>query len=326
MNRALRFLESGLGENMNQQLLIIDDSPQIHPLIRTILAEEPVDIQSATDPNYGLTLAASMHPDLILLDVEMPGMTGFEACRKLKENPETADVPVIFLTSVSEVKKKVEGFSVGAVDYVTKPFNPTELKARVNASLRTENHIRSLEEKALIDPLTGLGNRAMFMHRFEAEVASRIRFNNDLSVILMDIDHFKDINDTYGHLIGDRVLQRVGKIIADLCRTEDVACRFGGEEFVIIAPHTTAEDAEILAERIREIIANTRFTPEGFKSSPMLEECIRLSASFGVAEAGDLYDRSMLKRADEAMYRSKQEGRNRVTIAGPWVQDQEAAA
>jgi diguanylate cyclase (GGDEF)-like protein len=311
---------------MNQQILVIDDSDKIHPLVKAILAGEPVDIQSATDPQYGLLLAQSIRPDLILMDVDMPGMNGFEACRQLKSNPATADVPVIFLTSLSDVKEKVHGFSLGAVDYVTKPFNRAELMARVRASLRTNQVIRTLEEKALIDPLTGLGNRAMFVQRFEAEVALRVRFKTPLSCILMDVDHFKQINDTWGHPVGDQVLKMIGKVIAELCRTEDVACRFGGEEFVIIAPHTNATDAEIFAERIRKILADTRFKPEGMAMNPLLGDYIKVTASFGVAEATDLYDRSMLQRADDAMYQAKQEGRNRVVVAGPLPAGQEAAA
>ena len=306
---------------MKQQILVIDDSEKIHPLVKAILSEEPVDVQSATDPKYGLVLAASMHPDLILMDVDMPGMDGFEACRQLKADPATADVPVMFLTSVSDVRKKVHGFGLGAIDYVTKPFNHAELIARVRASLRTHQVIRSLEEKALIDPLTGLGNRAMFIQRFEAEVCLRVRFHTPLSCILMDVDHFKQINDTWGHPVGDQVLQMIGKVISDLCRTEDVACRFGGEEFVIIAPHTHALDAEIFAERIRTILADTKFKPQGIPSSPLLGESISVTASFGVAEATDLYDRTLLERADDAMYRAKQEGRNRVAVAGASVEE-----
>src|ERR1700722_17825365 len=124
---------------MQQQLLVIDDSDKVHTLVKTILTEEPVEVHSATDPKYGLVLAASLRPDLILLDVDMPGMNGFEACRQLKLNPATAGIPVIFLTSLSAVNQKVQGFNLGAVDYVTKPFNRAELLARVRASLRTQN-------------------------------------------------------------------------------------------------------------------------------------------------------------------------------------------
>lgn len=310
---------------MNQQILVIDDSEKVHPLVRVILAKEKADIHSATEPKYGLVLAASLRPDLILLDVDMPGMNGFEACRQLKLNPSTANIPVIFLTSLSAVNQKVQGFSLGAVDYVTKPFNREELLARVRASLRTQLSMRSLADKAMIDPLTGLGNRAMFTSRLEAEVCLRVRYNTPLSCILADIDHFKQINDTYGHQIGDRILQMVAKVIADLCRTEDVACRCGGEEFVVIAPHTTAADSAVFADRIRETIASTHFKPEGFKINALLGESIRATASFGVAEALDPHDRSMLQRADEAMYRSKKQGRNRVSVAEP-AQNQHCVA
>ena len=190
-----------------------------------MLASEKVDIHSATDPEYGLVLAASIKPDLILLDVDMPGMTGFEACHRLKANPETAECPVIFLTGQNTTKEKVQGFGVGAVDYITKPFSPTELLARVRASLKTHAAIRSLEARVLTDPLTGLWNRAMFNQRMNAEIASSARIQSPLSVIMIDIDHFKKINDLYGHPAGDQVLRDVATIIKLYCRVEDVACR-----------------------------------------------------------------------------------------------------
>ena len=130
----------------------------------------------------------------------------------------------------------------------------------------------------------------------------------------MDVDHFKQINDTYGHPVGDQVLAQIGKIINELCRTEDVACRFGGEEFVIIVPHTVGADAYIFAERLRELLASTRIKPQGVLSPLLADDCIRVTASFGVAEAVALYDRTMLQRADDAMYRAKEQGRNRVAM------------
>src|SRR5271154_5347795 len=133
---------------MNQQILLIDDDKKIHALVRALLADEPVEIQSALDPEYGLTLAASLRPDLILLDVEMPGIDGYEVCRRLKVDPDLFNIPVIFLTALSTVEEKIRGLELGAIDYVTKPFNPSELLARVRASLRTRHVIRILEEKA----------------------------------------------------------------------------------------------------------------------------------------------------------------------------------
>jgi diguanylate cyclase (GGDEF)-like protein len=166
----------------------------------------------------------------------------------------------------------------------------------------------------------------MFSQRIEAETSLRVRFRNPLSIILMDVDHFKQINDTYGHPVGDQVLQKIGSIIADLCRTEDVPCRFGGEEFVIITPHTAGTDAVILSDRIRETLERTRIKPERVPKSPLHGQGIVVTASFGVAEAGAPDDRSMLQRADDAMYRSKQEGRNRVSLAPPALEMQAANA
>jgi len=299
---------------MNEQVLLIDDSRDIHPLVKAILSEEPVDVSSATDAKYGLTLAASVRPDLILLDVDMPGMDGFEVCKQIKSNPATAACPIIFLTAHSQSNEKVHGFALGAVDYVTKPFNPSELVARVRSSLRTRHAIRSLEEQALTDPLSGLGNRAMFERRLEAEIAVRIRFHGPLSIIMLDVDHFKKINDIQGHLVGDKVLQRIGKIIAELCRVEDVPCRFGGDEFAIIATRTGAGDAERLAERIRTMIADLRMEGDDIPANSLLRDDIHVTASFGIADAkDDPYDRSMLERADLALYNAKQGGRNRVS-------------
>jgi diguanylate cyclase (GGDEF)-like protein len=292
---------------MQRQILVIDDSKPIHTLIKALLVDDPVDIHSATDAAYGLVLAASVHPDLILLDVDMPGTNGFDACRQLKANPETANIPVIFLTALSSVEEKVRGLELGAVDYITKPFNAAELHVRVRGSLRTSHLIHLLEAKAMIDSLTGLGNRAMFDQRLAAEIALRIRFKSPLTCILIDVDNFKTINDNYGHPFGDHVLQKIAGVISEIGRTEDVACRYGGEEFVIITPHTNATDAAMLAERMRAAIAAIQFVQQG--------NSFTITSSFGVAEAGDTYDRTMLKRADDAMYCSKQNGRNRVSVA-----------
>ena len=292
---------------MQRQILVIDDSKPIHALIKALLVDDPVDIHSATDAAYGMVLAASVHPDLILLDVDMPATDGFDACRQLKANPETADIPVIFLTALSSVEEKVRGLELGAVDYITKPFNAAELHVRVRGSLRTSHLIHLLEAKAMIDSLTGLGNRAMFDQRLAAEIALRIRFNNPLACILIDVDNFKTINDNYGHPFGDHALQKIAGVISEICRAEDVACRYGGEEFAIITPHTNAVDAAMLADRMRIAIAAIPFVQHG--------SSFTITSSCGVAEAGATYDRTMLKRADDAMYHSKQKGRNRVSVA-----------
>jgi diguanylate cyclase (GGDEF)-like protein len=292
---------------MQQQILLIDDSKPMHPLVTSLLGNEPVTIHSAFDAQYGLTLAASLRPDLILLDVEMPGVDGFETCRRLKADPATATLPVIFMTSRAATEEMVHGLNLGAIDYVTKPFKLSELLSRVRAALRTSHLIRLLEEKAMIDSLTGLGNRAMFDERFAAEVGLRVRFGDPLSCIMLDVDHFKDINDKYGHPFGDHVLTKIGEMLTSICRVEDVACRHGGEEFIVLSPHTPADRAALLAERMRVAIAKIPFFHQG--------ESVAVTCSFGVAEAAGTYDRSMPERADQALYESKELGRNRVSIA-----------
>jgi diguanylate cyclase (GGDEF)-like protein len=303
---------------MRQQVLVIDDSKPIHALVTTLLADEPVDVHCAADPAYGITLASSMRPDLILLDIEMPGMNGFDVCKKLKSDPATSHVPVVFLTSVSSVEEKVKGLELGAVDYITKPFHSWELWARVRASLRMKHMVQMLEEKALLDPLTGLGNRAMFDRQLASEIALRIRFNTPLSCIVMDVDHFKEINDANGHPFGDQVLQKIAGVITKICRTGDVGCRYGGDEFVVIAPHTTAMDAAMLARRMGTAIGKIEFKRQGV--------IIKITTSFGVADSADVYDRSMFQRADDALYHSKQNGGNRVSVAPARPNAQAAAA
>jgi diguanylate cyclase (GGDEF)-like protein len=292
---------------MHQDILLIDDSKLIHPMVTALLGDEPVTIHSAFSGQTGLVLAVSLRPDLILLDVEMPDMDGFETCRRLKADPITANLPIIFLTARAGIEELVRGLNLGANDYVTKPFKLVELLSRVRAALRTSHLIRLLEETALIDALTGLGNRAMFDARFSAEVALRIRSGNPLSCIVLDVDHFKQVNDKYGHPFGDHVLSKVGEALTEICRVEDVACRHGGEEFVVLAPRTSADQAALVAERMRVAIAKIPFVQKG--------QAITVTCSFGVAEAVGIYDRLMLERADQALYRSKQQGRNRVSIA-----------
>jgi diguanylate cyclase len=169
----------------------------------------------------------------------------------------------------------------------------------------------------LIDPLTGLGNRAMFDQRLASELALHVRFGNTLSCILLDVDQFKNINDSYGHAFGDQVLRKISQVLVDRCRLGDVACRYGGEEFVIITPQTAAADAALFAERIRASIAVLSFAQKG---TPIPVTC-----SFGVADTLDTFDRTLVERADDALYRSKTKGRNRVSISTKQAGDRAAA-
>jgi diguanylate cyclase (GGDEF)-like protein len=292
-----------------QTVLVIDDSVLIHSLVRVRLEDEPIEVHFADSGRAGLEKAASLQPDLILLDVDMPEMDGFEACRRLKADPATSAIPVVFLSGASTAQQKVQGLDLGAVDYVTKPFDPAELRARVRAALRTKYLMDLLAKRAMIDGLTGLWNRACFEQRLASELSLTRRSQRPLACAMLDLDHFKRINDTHGHPFGDEVLRGVAQVIQDACRTEDVPCRYGGEEFVLLLPNTALEGAMSLAERIRTAVANTPFV--------FRRERVPVTCSIGIADnlrvAGG--DTSLVDLADQALYRAKQDGRNRAVSA-----------
>jgi diguanylate cyclase (GGDEF)-like protein len=298
---------------MQQQILVIDDTKQIHSLVTAILEKEPATVHSALDAVNGLRLAESLRPDLILLDVQMPGTDGYETCRKLKADPNLFNIPVIFLTALSTTEEKVRGLEMGAVDYITKPFSPSELLARVRASLRTSRAIRMLEEHALIDFLTGLGNRQMFKQRLAAEVSLRVRTKKPLACVVIDVDNFQGINDSQGHPFADSVLKSIAQVIEQSLRVEDVPCRLGGDAFVIIAPNTDTLDATQLADRIYRDVNKLTFTNN--------DQTIDVKCSVVVAPAIDTYDRAMVDRASGALERNRLAGSRGVVLAN---QDQSA--
>lgn len=301
---------------MSVRVLAIDDSPEIHALLGVHLRPEGVELTSAVEWERGLELAFTRNPDLILLDVELPGTSGLDLCRRLKDNPRTQAIPVIFLTASSEVSMKVHGFDLGAVDYVTKPFHPAELRARVRAALRMKRAQDLLTERAQVDALTGLRNRAFFDARLASEVQDANATGKPLSLVLIDLDHFKRVNDGYGHPFGDLVLQRVGDVLLRTVRQCDAACRYGGEELALILPNVHREAARTIADRVRDAIRTMSFVPRGQR--------LTVTASFGVAELADVSDvasagigyetSALLAAADSALYRAKDNGRDCVCV------------
>ncbi len=297
-----------------QTVLAIDDSQDIHDLLDVRLRPEDVEVHHALTAEEGLQRARELKPDLVLLDVDMPLMTGFEVCRRLKEDPSTANVPVIFLTAASTVYAKVSGFDVGGIDYVTKPFEAAELRARVRAALRTKRYYDMLANKAQIDALTGLWNRGYLNQRMAEEVAAAARYGRSLSLVLLDLDHFKALNDNHGHPFGDRVLQSVGEMLTATMRTTDAPCRYGGEEFALILTETDIAGARKAAERVREAIARMTLGSQTGR--------IVVTASLGIASTATLPPRApltvvaLIAAADAALYAAKRNGRNRVCEAG----------
>lgn len=295
--------------SLAQSVLLVDDSQDIHRLVGARLRSEQVQLLHAFDAAQGLALARENQPDLVLLDLDMPSADGMTVCAQLKADPELNPIPVIFLTGTLDVETKVRAFELGAADYVTKPFDAVELKARVRAALRTKRYHDLLTTKAQIDALTGLWNRGYLNDRLAAELATLHRSGTPVCLVLVDIDHFKSINDRYGHPFGDIVLQRLAEEFSRTSRPNTVVCRYGGEEFAILLSNTVQDDALEYARRLcREV--------DGLQLH-YGSQVIGITASFGLAGsdriAGRPLDAQVLLRAtDQALYRAKAAGRNRV--------------
>lgn len=294
---------------MLPKILIVDDVESIHALIKIRLKDERVEWRSAYDADSGIAMAGRDTPDLILMDIDMPGRDGFVACAALKSNPATAEIPLIFLTASDSVEQKVRGLEMGALDYVAKPFEPAELRARVRNGLRLKFMMDLLARKAAIDGLTGLWNRIHFDVRLTAETSQARRRGTPLSCIMLDVDRFKQINDRHGHPFGDEVLRRIAGIMLTTCRQYDLCCRYGGEEFIILCPDSTLDGARDLAERIRVNVESEVFTHRN--------TTVPVSCSFGVAAVSEQAPPSVLELVDAALYRAKGSGRNCVVISEP---------
>jgi two-component system, cell cycle response regulator len=292
------------------KILVIDDNPDSLLIAKAHLKKECNEIICADGGKTGLDAAKKEMPDLILLDIDMPEMSGFDVCKALKSDAELCMIPVLFLSGFVSAEDKIKGLDLGGIDYITKPFDAFELQARVRAALRTKNLQDLLIEHAHIDPLTGLPNRRALMERLQQEWCRMERHNQSFSFIMADIDHFKKVNDTYGHLVGDQLLQEVAKIFRTQCRNVDTPCRYGGEEFAIIVPHGSAQQACCLAERCRRNIEQISLPAKG--------DSIGATVSFGVAEAAGLAAlKELVEHADQALYAAKVGGRNKVATYEP---------
>jgi two-component system cell cycle response regulator len=295
------------------KLLAIDDSELIHRLLRSRLASERLELHCAMSGRDGLRVARMLKPDVVLLDVDLGDMDGFDVLVSLKENPETQDIAVIFVSAGTDTASKVRGLDLGAVDFITKPFDIVELKARLRSALRVQHLIQMIAQRAQIDGLTGLWNRAYFDRRLNDEFSEAVRHGRPLSLMIVDIDNFKQTNDQYGHLFGDMVIERFAQILSS-GRASDVAARYGGEEFGIILPNIAAVEAAEVAERYRaQLEAITWSDHPG----------LVVTGSFGICDLDRLGTPSTVDRlfatADAALYRAKQDGRNRVVVAEPAV-------
>jgi two-component system, cell cycle response regulator len=292
-----------------QKVLIIDAAPAVHSALAVCLKDEPVTLHAANDGEGGFKAASEIAPDLILLDVDLPELNGFEVCRRLKRGKRTREIPVILLTSATSSAERMRGLELGALDYITKPIDHAEVLARVWAALRASFFLNLLSKKAMIDGVTGLWNRQYFEQRMSAEISLARRSSRPVSCIICDIDGFEKIAESHGYPGADEVLRGVGQFLVNNCRMEDVICRFTGEQFGIVAPNTGAEGAADLSNRLCATLAHADLLCRG--------QQIRVTCSFGLCDLEMAGTKSITELTEQAMHRAKQVGGNRVETHKP---------
>ncbi len=302
-------------------LLVEDDKVQAQKT-REYLEASGYDVIIAENGKSALKIAKTENIELILLDRILPDMDGSEVCRWLRLNKDTRGIPIIMLTVKGSVMERVDGLEAGADDYLPKPYNEIELNARIYASLRTKYLRDELKEKnrqleevlskveilAITDPLTEIYNRRHFSLIIQKEFARTQRYNSPLSCLMVDVDHFKEVNDNFGHSAGDIVLKEIAHNIKNCLRKVDTIARWGGEEFVVLLPGTKKEDAFIVASRILRAVSDFNYT--GIDQ--------QITVSIGIANVPELKINSaekLIDASDIALYKAKNKGRNRIEIA-----------
>lgn len=288
-------------------VLVIDDDLDKLQLLEYALTRAGYQVRTAHDGEEGLAAITSFDPDLIVSDIMMPRLNGYELARRIRENPQTRFIPIILQTAAgSRAEDQRLGSEVGALGFITDPTDLDLLLARARTLLDFKAYLDTCEEQASTDHLTGLANRRRFERQLEREVARTARHGRPFSLITIDIDHFKRINDTYGHEAGDEAIKSLARVLQQGTRGIDLAARIGGEEFGVILTETSLPGAVEVAERLRMTLKSVEMAPVG-----------QIAASFGVAECPSQAEtaRELLARADAALYEAKRDGRDRVARA-----------
>jgi len=255
----------GINSHKNAVVLLVDDNPVNIKFMQTLLTKQSYKVYSALDGLQACRLSKKIVPDIILLDIMMPVMNGFDACKRLKKMPETKEIPIIFLTSKADAKDILKGFKLGAVDYITKPFKYKELLARIGTHLKLKFARDMLKKSAALDGLTQLYNQRYISKRLAQEISEAKRHSHPLSIFMFDLDHLKKINDRYGHSVGNDVFVKISATLKENLRKEDIIGRYGGDEFLIVLPNTKRQAGYIVAEHVRNMIYKLKWRHNGLK-------------------------------------------------------------
>ncbi len=291
------------------RILVVDDDPFSARLIDTVLRSAGFASSYCCEPLRAFEVIESEQPELIILDVVMPERDGFELCQRIRAHPALQLIPIIFVTRKGDVAQRVRGLQVGGNDYVAKPFEPQELVARVRSHLQ---RLSELREMAIRDGLTRCYNNKYFKQRLEQEIVRTRRYQSEMTLGMLDVDHFKSVNDTFGHPAGDAVLAHLASLITASVRSTDVVARFGGEEFAFLLIESATSESATITDRLRDRISKHQFVIPALTGGDLAVAC---TVSIGLASfRADDTPQTLLARADAALLEAKQGGRNQVRV------------
>jgi two-component system cell cycle response regulator len=315
--------ERAIDPSTMPKVLIVDDSATIRRILGRALEGDGYRIEEAGDGREALERCRAEPPDVVLLDIDMPVMDGLTTLRAMKDDEELRALPVLFLTAHTAGEDVAAGLALGAQDYLRKPCDPAELRARVSTALRTkaledrlEREVRASLEISTTDPLTGLGNRRRLEARTE-ELAQRRGTRVPVGVLMIDADHFKRVNDREGHAVGDVVLRIIAGRLGGAVGGDDTVVRWGGEEFIVLTPNATRSHVERLGERLRAAVADAPFA-----ITHTLSLTVTVSVGCAIGAIEDVA--ALLQAADDALYDAKSNGRNRVAVRSHWTSEASA--
>ncbi|EWH08135.1 Two-component response regulator with diguanylate cyclase domain [Catenovulum agarivorans DS-2] len=300
--------------NSRPCILLVDDQ-EINLHILKAALSGMYELHTATDGHQALEILHKHHQtiDLVLLDIQMPKMDGYQALLEIRQSDDLKNIPVVFITAKDTAKDEAKGLELGAMDYITKPFNMAVVHARIRNQLALKKKSDLLEKLALLDGLTEIPNRRNYDHTIKQEWRRAARTNSPISLIMLDIDYFKQYNDNYGHSLGDETLKAVAKCLSEqVMRSGDHAARYGGEEFVVVLPNTDLRAASKVAEKIREAIINLQIRHAFSEVSEYIT--VSLGVSSTIPNISEPYI-VLQEQADQALYQAKQAGRNQVSSA-----------